>query len=749
MPDTAPTVSVIMANYNGGAFVEAAIRSVLAQTLPELELLFADDLSADASLAVARRLAAEDARVIPVEAPANGGPAAARNRALERARGRWIAVVDSDDLIHPDRLRRLVEAAEKDQADIVADDLMIFGEGREPEFLFRGDLAAGPVWITAERFVRSNRLYGREPALGYCKPVIRAEALKGVRYDESLRIAEDFDLLARLLIGGAKMLTVAEPLYFYRKHPGSISHRLSESTIAAIVRNDAVLRERAADRPGVIGALDERLRSLRDAEAFDALVEALKRRRPAEALKVALRRPAAAALLRLPVLARLSRLLACKPRPEVGPRDLVLLSRQRVVGATNGSSAYLLSIAEALGARGWRVRFVGPSPKAFGRWPVLKLKPETAAFAEVRIRGSVRLGPWVIATDPRIALRAGLTVLEAVLAKLKLKRAGWVKPAPYAVAEPATRADLLFAARHAAGAKAVLADYAFLTPLIPYALAPEAPSAVVMHDLFSSRAEQFARAGASDSVAAITADEEYRLLGQAGAVVAIQAHEAEAVRAAAGVPVIVAPMAARPVAAAQAGEDGRLLFVGSNTAPNVVGLQWFFREVWPRVRAARPGAVLEVAGNVNRAVGEAPDGVGMLGLVDDLDALYSAAGMVVSPLITGSGLKIKLVEAMAKGKAIVATPVTAQGVEAEIDGAVFVDDDPAALAAEIVRLLDDAGARAARGEAALERARRHFSAEACYAALLDWFESGAAPTFVVSDADRATAAAVFEPAPAA
>ena len=98
-----------------------------------------------------------------------------------------------------------------------------------------------------------------------------------------------------------------------------------------------------------------------------------------------------------------------------------------------------------------------------------------------------------------------------------------------------------------------------------------------MHDLFSSRSGRFAAVQASDSVATIDEADELALLSQADAVVAIQAREARFVSE--RLPrthVILAPMAVAAIAEPQPGDDRTVLFVGSNTAPNVVGLLWFW-----------------------------------------------------------------------------------------------------------------------------------------------------------------------------
>ena len=93
---------------------------------------------------------------------------------------------------------------------------------------------------------------------------------------------------------------------------------------------------------------------------------------------------------------------------------------------------------------------------------------------------------------------------------------------------------------------------------------------------------------------------------------------------------------------------------------------------------------------------------------------------MISPLPIGSGLKIKLIEALAQGKAMVVTPVTLQGVETDVSPAVRVCEDPAAFAEAVVAFLADPRSRESAGEAALRVVRERFSKEACFAELIDW-----------------------------
>ena len=233
---TPPVVSVVMANFRGAAHLARAMTSVLAQSERRLELILSDDASDDDSLAIVRRIAATDNRVQVIAAPRNAGPAATRNRALDVARGAWIAVVDSDDLIHPDRLARLIAAADAAGADLVADDLVYFGTMPQGQTLLQSLGLSAPMMLEAAPYLRSNDPGASLPRYGYLKPVIRRTALAGLRYDAGLRIGEDHDLVLRLLIGGARFLLVPDPLYAYRRHAGSISHRLSVATVEAMLQ---------------------------------------------------------------------------------------------------------------------------------------------------------------------------------------------------------------------------------------------------------------------------------------------------------------------------------------------------------------------------------------------------------------------------------------------------------------------------------------------------------------------------------
>jgi glycosyltransferase involved in cell wall biosynthesis len=97
--------------YNSAATLGASVRSVLAQTHTDLELLVTDDASSDDSMDMLMEFARQDMRVLPEAAPGQGGAARARNLAIKRAKGDYIAFLDSDDLWLPAKLEQQIDFA--------------------------------------------------------------------------------------------------------------------------------------------------------------------------------------------------------------------------------------------------------------------------------------------------------------------------------------------------------------------------------------------------------------------------------------------------------------------------------------------------------------------------------------------------------------------------------------------------------------------------------------------------------------
>lgn len=105
-------MSVIMPSYNCGRYVEESIRSVQAQTYRNWEIIFVDDCSTDDTKSIVQKLMAEDERIKFLQNEKNSGAAVSRNYALRKAKGKWIAFLDSDDLWIPEKLEHQIRFME-------------------------------------------------------------------------------------------------------------------------------------------------------------------------------------------------------------------------------------------------------------------------------------------------------------------------------------------------------------------------------------------------------------------------------------------------------------------------------------------------------------------------------------------------------------------------------------------------------------------------------------------------------------
>jgi glycosyltransferase involved in cell wall biosynthesis len=176
--------------------------------------------------------------------------------------------------------------------------------------------------------------------------------------------------------------------------------------------------------------------------------------------------------------------------------------------------------------------------------------------------------------------------------------------------------------------------------------------------------------------------------------------------------------------------DGEtVLFFGLlSTVPNVDGVLFFLKEVWPRIAAERPRARCKVVGaNPPPAVRAlAGPRVEITGVVQDLRPHLAAAAAVVVPLRIGSGTRLKIVEAWAMGKALVSTTLGAEGIDGVPERDLLIADAPGPFADSVIRLLDDPALRERIGQAARTRAVDHYSWNAAAERLTSFFREARA-----------------------
>jgi succinoglycan biosynthesis protein ExoU len=243
MHENKPCVDVLIAVWNDARTIERAVRSALSDAYVN-NIIVIDDASTDQTASVVASLQAEAAgRLIFRRLEKNGGPAIARNRGLDASTAPWVAILDGDDYFLPNRINALLDAS--DGADFVADDqLQIKEDGGDTEFLI-GHSAT--MTIDLATFVTENLSKG--PRLrkeyGFLKPIMRRSFLDThqLRYDEQLRLGEDFALYTRALAAGAVFRVIPARTYASIVRSGSLSGHHTKADLESLRESSRSLGE--------------------------------------------------------------------------------------------------------------------------------------------------------------------------------------------------------------------------------------------------------------------------------------------------------------------------------------------------------------------------------------------------------------------------------------------------------------------------------------------------------------------------
>jgi glycosyltransferase involved in cell wall biosynthesis len=232
-----PRVSVLVAAFNGEAFLEEALASLRGQTFRDFEAIVVDDGSTDGTAALVAKAASADPRFRLLR-QANAGTQAARNAALADARGTWVGLLDQDDVWLPGKLEAQIVLADADP---------------RANLLFTNYLMWDGTRTTGTRYTRPGKVPEGDVAVGLCRgclfqastvmvPRLLALSLGG--FDTELRNAGDWDLWLRIAERGIHARGSSTPLVLYREWSGneSLNHvRTAEEGVRVI--------EKALDRP--------------------------------------------------------------------------------------------------------------------------------------------------------------------------------------------------------------------------------------------------------------------------------------------------------------------------------------------------------------------------------------------------------------------------------------------------------------------------------------------------------------------
>lgn len=225
--EKAPLVSVIIPAYNVAGYIRETLASVFAQTLKDFEVIVINDGSSDTE-ELECALQPYLNRIIYIKQQ-NRGPGGARNAGIRRARGRFIALLDADDLWLSDYLAQQLSALEEEPAlDLIYSDALLLGKGRfVGQSFMRLFPSRGPVTLDA-------LLEQRCVVITSCVVARRQSLIDSGLFDENYLRSEDFDLWVRLAYGGARLAYQRKVLAQHRKRPTSLAADLTRMQESAM-----------------------------------------------------------------------------------------------------------------------------------------------------------------------------------------------------------------------------------------------------------------------------------------------------------------------------------------------------------------------------------------------------------------------------------------------------------------------------------------------------------------------------------
>ena len=219
-------ISIIIPTYNTGQYLPDCIDSVLSQTYQNFEILLIDDGSEDDTLSVCYREAKKDPRILVFSAP-HQGASVARNTAMQHAKGEYFVFLDSDDIIHPLFLEILYDRAKETNAEVVGCKFVRvptekINHVKEKKFKSEID----PKWISISKEHIMSEFTEAKYILNTvsCK-IITKQLIADQRFVPDVNLGEDTVFMHGLASKGFDMEYIPSPLYLYRMHDTSITHR--------------------------------------------------------------------------------------------------------------------------------------------------------------------------------------------------------------------------------------------------------------------------------------------------------------------------------------------------------------------------------------------------------------------------------------------------------------------------------------------------------------------------------------------
>lgn len=249
---SSPLVSVITPLHNAEDYIEETMQSVAAQSMPDYEHIVVDDGSTDAGPQIVSDYAASDARISLLKNIFAEGPAGARNTAISKSRGKYIAFIDSDDIWYPTKLAQQLDAFKSADAPLIFSSYDLIDECGQP----LGKMRVAPPSLNYGQLARRN-------IIGCLTVMIDRAQVTSLSMPD-IRMRQDWGLWLKVLRETNKhALGIREPLAALRLHKNSLSNNKWRATYYNFVilrrfENFSILRASFCVCCHSLGALRER-----------------------------------------------------------------------------------------------------------------------------------------------------------------------------------------------------------------------------------------------------------------------------------------------------------------------------------------------------------------------------------------------------------------------------------------------------------------------------------------------------------
>lgn len=269
--------------------------------------------------------------------------------------------------------------------------------------------------------------------------------------------------------------------------------------------------------------------------------------------------------------------------------------------------------------------------------------------------------------------------------------------------------------------KAIIIEYIRLAYLVEGLNNQQYKLFIDTHDAMSIRCESFSKKGIQHWIT-ISKEEEAKCLSLFNVVIAIQHREAFFFqKLLPAQKIITIPYAVSPKYLPKTNQSPHVClgFLAANSQENRTSIQWFLDHIWKNISNSRPHSKLLIGGTVSHSIKtNIHKNVILLGFVDDLPRFYQSIDIIINPILSGGGIKIKNIEALSYGLPLVTTSVGAEGFPAKAQWPFFVCNDPDKFYSQLIKLMDNESLRKNTSDDNLKYIKRYFSPSRIFSPLL-------------------------------